>query len=85
MNLIASNQQEQAGRKQGQGGFAIVALALRTAVVAGSQLTAKKESLQLRLSRHPLGRILLHLATMLCHGHCRWHWAGIQRELRSPL
>jgi hypothetical protein len=38
--------------------------------------------LKLRLARHSLGRVVLHLACLACDGKWRWHWAGVLRELR---
>jgi hypothetical protein len=32
------------------------------------------------LSRHPCGRILLHIAAMIGDGQLQWHCAGIARE-----
>ena len=33
------------------------------------------------LTKSAYGRILLHIATMICDGEVRWHCAGISREL----
>jgi hypothetical protein len=35
------------------------------------------------LSRHSVGRIVLHVIVMLRDGEVRWHCSGIARELWS--
>lgn len=36
----------------------------------------------LHLTRHRIGRALLHLGCIVSGGNRRWHWQGIRRELR---
>ncbi|HXG48537.1 MAG TPA: hypothetical protein VNO52_12985 [Methylomirabilota bacterium] len=36
----------------------------------------------LHLTRHRIGRALLHLSCIVAGGNRRWHWQGIRRELR---
>ncbi len=45
------------------------------------QLTSETPScLEARFAKHPLGRVLLHLACLAHDGKWRWHWAGARRE-----
>jgi hypothetical protein len=48
-----------------------------------STSSGRIQAVELYCSRHPLGRVALHLGCICRGGKIRFHLAGVRRELRS--
>ena len=49
-----------------------------------SRFSQRAAVIKVKWADSPWARVLLHCTCLVRHGHVRWHWAGILRELR-PL